>query len=479
MSQLAVLLKQYLEGSPYETVNELTQAAQEHTPMSRAYVSHILQGRRENPAYDKLMAIARALHLDQADTNQLLEAAGLPTAPPPDPRIRRGVDALYRLAQSPDISTEAITMIVDGLVLMVEGLAAGAGVALAPDRAATALRLSKKRAAALPPEESLIDDLLGEILSTGEAHPLDDLFRSLAESAASDRWEVKRRIAESLPRLVQLQPEATLQLAETLRLDYHHDYQTDIRRRVVEAVPALCRHRSDEALGLLAYRERDEIYVAMAAVEALYDLEEAGLITRPEADRHFRGLRVEERPAEEQAVINFLHRLLREAQTDPDKALETMQEARAHPELLFRICIQRTAPRLFDRRPAEALSLMAYFLRRGEDDQPLEHKNLRRPVSKALPEILALLPEADAALEEKIGRLVEALARDPDIHVRRALSDALDRLAAINAEMGLTGLEWLIQDEDPYIRQRAWRVTLHLIDLYPDQATDYYARLLI
>jgi len=39
-------------------------------------------------------------------------------------------------------------------------------------------------------------------------------------------------------------------------------------------------------------------------------------------------------------------------------------------------------------------------------------------------------------------------------------------------------LDDLIEDQDPYVRQRAWRTLLQLADLYPEQATRYYERLL-
>ena len=95
-----------------------------------------------------------------------------------------------------------------------------------------------------------------------------------------------------------------------------------------------------------------------------------------------------------------------------------------------------------------------------------------------MPDILELLVEAESKHQEKIGELLQALADDPDIHVRRALGDALDRLVEVNVELGVTVLDTLIQDQDPYVRQRAWRVLLRLTDLYPEQAAEYYAQLL-
>jgi HEAT repeat protein len=331
----------------------------------------------------------------------------------------------------------------------------------------------------LSPEEGLIDDVLGEILAQSETHPLDALFHALEEAARSGRWEVKRRAAEALPRLVQLQPEATFRLAQILRQDYHPDYRADIRRRVVEAVPRLYPHRPQAALQLLESREGDEVYMAMAAVEALHDLEQAGQVTAETVERYFQALQVEGRPASEQPVILFLRRLLRESQAGPEAALALMRDNRDHPERLFKICILRVAPRLLRPQTAAVFELLFYFLRRDEAGQPAEHQNLRRPVSRALPEILALLAEAGPELRANIGRLLRLLASDPDIHVRRALGDALDHLAAINAEEAAATLEPMLKDEDAYVRQRAWHALLYLADLYPERAAAFYTQLLI
>jgi HEAT repeat protein len=120
---------------------------------------------------------------------------------------------------------------------------------------------------------------------------------------------------------------------------------------------------------------------------------------------------------------------------------------------------------------------MAYFLRRDEAGQPVEHQNLRRPVSRALPDIFDLLSRR-ADLANRIEPLLQRLADDPDIHVRRALSDALDRLALINPDQAVNVLEILIEDQDPYVRQRAWRVLLQLAELSPERAAGYYGRIL-
>jgi transcriptional regulator with XRE-family HTH domain len=452
MSQLDALLQTYFERSAYKSIGELAKATRSHAPVSKSYIAHMLRGTRQNPAYDKLMAIAQALALSPAETNRLLAAAGHPPLPAQNPQIERAVSALDRLSQTPGISAEAVRMVVDGLVLMVEGLRSGLGHSAGPLPAVRPLM-----EAPLTPDEGEIDELLGELLGEGIGHPLDGLFASLEETARSGRWEAKRRLAEALPRLVQLQPEGTLRLATILRDDYHPDYRADIRRRVIEATPALYSYRPEPARALFAWREQDEVYVAMATVEALHDMHRAGLMSAADETALAEALRYAE-PLHE-SVVAFLRQMLQAVAGDPDAALAELNKTRGHPERLFRIAVQRVAPRLLPARPAEALALLAHFLRRGEDGQPLEHQNLRRPVSKALPEIMAALL-AEPALEPVVGQLLTLLARDPDIHVRRALSDALDRLAQINEVLAGEVLAIMSEDEDPYISQRALHTLL-------------------
>jgi 3-methyladenine DNA glycosylase AlkC len=499
MSQLASLLREFYERSSYKSTAALAEAAKEYTPLSESYLKRMLLGDRSNPAYDKLMAIARALALGPEEINRLLEAAGF--APLPgggavtlaDPHLQQLSEAFNQLVQTPGISPEAVRVAVHTAAMVLDGyrlthLAAqtGAPAEISPPAAPSLPSemppptLRSLPVASLSPEEGLIDDLLGEILARGsEEHPLGVLFESLETAAQQDRWEIKRRITEALPKLIQLQPDSALRLADRLRSDYHPDYRADIRRRVIEAVPLLYRYRPEAVLQLLVYRPQDEVYTAMATVEVLHDLESQGLISTATAHPYLAALRLDD--SVQQEAIAYLQQLLQEAQAHPEAALASMNANRAHPERIFRICILRVAPRLLKSQPEAALNLMAYFLRQNEAGTPAEHQNLRRPVSKALPEILNLLQDQASKMPEltaKIGAILQALAQDPDLHVRRALGDSLDRLASLNAELVVEVLDRLIQDQDPYVRQRAWRTLLQLADLYSDQAYEYYARLL-
>jgi len=486
MSQLAELLKKFYKESHYRSLAELTRSAQNYASISQSYIKQLMGGIRQNPSYDKLMAMARAMDLSREATNQLLETAGFSPLPgsgydASTPQIQRILEGLVQLRQTPGIPATAFEAIADGFLGMVEGIRAAFSPELSGRIAATkeekpgpALRVLP--AVSLPPAEGALDDLLGDILSHSDGHPLSNLFSQLEQAASEGRWETKRRITEVLPQLAQIHPEVAIRLASVLRGDYHPDYRADIRRRVVEAVPALYHYHPDESLNLLLWREQDEVYVAMAILEALHDLESSGLATTAVADRYTAALHLEEPLHDE--VIAYLKNLLQAVRDEPKTALAQMQARQDDPERLIKIVIQRTAPRLLRQYPQEILAMTLYALRWNDDGFPVEHQNIRRPVSKALPQILELLPEASAEVRETIAQILRGLAQDPDIHVRRALGDALVRLVNSDADLGVDAMDALVQDQDPYVQQRTWHALLQLIDLYPDKAQEYYLKLL-
>lgn len=486
MSQLAELLKKFYKESNYRSVAALTRSAQSYTSISQSYIKQLMRGIRQNPSYDKLMAIAQALDLSREATNQLLETAGYPPLPTANydeitPQIQRILDALIQLRQAPGIPATAFETIADGVLRMVDGMRAAFNVGMPGGLAEVEEKkpgpsLRVLPAASLPPIEGALDDLLGDILSRSDEHPLGDLFSELEQAASEGRWETKRRITEVLPQLAQMQPDVAIRLATVLRGDYHPDYRADIRRRVVEAVPALHQYRPEASLDLLAWHEQDEIYVAMAILEVLHDLEEAGSVTPAVARRYVEALHFDEPLHRE--VIGYLNRLLQGVRAEPATALTEMEARQDDPERLVKIVIQRIAPRLLNRYPHEVLDMMIYFLRWNDDGFPVEHQNIRRPVSKALPQIFELLPDASAVVREKIAQVLQSLALDPDIHVRRALGDALVRLVNLDSDLAVTTMDALIQDQDPYVLQRTWHALLQLIDLYPDKAQEYYLKLL-
>lgn len=99
------------------------------------------------------------------------------------------------------------------------------------------------------------------------------MFEMLREGAP---WEIRRRIAEALPGLCRLDVSGAEHLMEALRLDSDDVRGVDIRRRVIEALPALfeaSRQSLPTIIRLLHPRLGDDIYVALATIEVCSDIQ--------------------------------------------------------------------------------------------------------------------------------------------------------------------------------------------------------------
>ena len=126
---------------------------------------------------------------------------------------------------------------------------------------------------------STIDHLIGNLLS-GEVsaanyHP-QLVVQTLDMLREGTPWEIRRRIAEALPALCRLDTAGTQRLMEALRVDLDERRGPDIRRRVVEALPALfgvAPQSLPAIVRLLQPRPDDDIYVALATVEACGDIQ--------------------------------------------------------------------------------------------------------------------------------------------------------------------------------------------------------------
>jgi hypothetical protein len=334
-------------------------------------------------------------------------------------------------------------------------------VAVVPSGAPTARTLSQ--------EERYLDDLLGD--GPGELETSGPVpFPVLAAVARSPRWELKRRLAEALPRLVEVDVEWAVSLMGTLRDDPPDpEWRTDIRRRVIEAVPALWQVRPEAALALLRWREGDEVYAGLATLDALTEIADPALArtVREDVLSHV--------GTEDQPAVELYARALQTYASDPDATLGILREQQATETRLVRICIARSLSRLLPARPAETLKWMRTFLRR-EEGQPVEHQNVRRALARDLGGLIALL---EGAYDEQSLALLCALAADQDIHVRRAVSDVLPQVVARSEEVTLNLIEeYLLYDKDRFVHERTWTTLRHLMRMGSERAEGLCARLI-
>ncbi len=297
---------------------------------------------------------------------------------------------------------------------------------------------------------SAIDRLTGNIL-TGEMslgnyqpHLIAQTLDMLREGAP---WEIRRRIAEALPGLCQLDVPGAEHLMEALRLDIDEVRGVDIRRRVIEALPALIEASASSlpvAITLLLPKQGDDKYVAIATVEACGDIQarvkrilesNATTSSRPEVSRpetlaallqqsqaeiskiQRQLLATWEGPERESLQFSMaLHNLL----CAPDTLLLSLREGLQSTETLLQWVAARYLERLLPSRPLETLELY---------------------------------------------KLTD-LATDPDIYIRRAVADHAMQIFHIDREFLLILLRHMHKDTDLAIRHRLQPVALRLAQVW-------------
>ncbi|MDY7039551.1 MAG: helix-turn-helix transcriptional regulator [Chloroflexota bacterium] len=431
-----------------------------------SYVNRLERGTRMPPRqYDTIQKLATALNLTQEETNTLLATAGLEPvlsanipAEVDSPRLRRIINALVALHRTPGI-TETQAAYVEETILL---LLAGFNLALPTAELVPVLEVAHHIPQTAPPNEreALLDDLLSTVITGGDEYGGGDFFAVLEEVARGEEWELKRRIAEALPALLEVDPTHTTLLMNVLRADLPHpEWRTDIRRRVIEAAPALYKLDPEAARPLLRWHADDEVYAILASLEALAAIGDDHLQVElvPELLIHA--------PPEQREAIEFYVKLLENSQVEPDKALAMIERSK-NGERLVRMCITRCLARLLPTRPVEALAYMLYFLRRV-GGVPAEHQNVRRPLSRDLPRIIATF---DGPHRTQAEEVIRELAQDEDVHIRRALSDVLPGLAQSHPALALELIQsYLIHDPDHYVRERTWKTLPRLATSHPEE----------
>jgi transcriptional regulator with XRE-family HTH domain len=475
MSTFGMLLKEYRERAGLSQ-NELANQA----GLSASTISRIESGERNAPRSRKqVVAMARALGLSQEEADILLSAGDFAPGTAPELAVHPRDETLYRIAQElealridPQIGPAQVRFVEEAMLLILRGARAAlpeADLAVLPSGAPTARSLAD--------EERYLDDLLGDFVSGAAGTPVAGPpvsgampWAVLGAVARSRRWELKRRLAEALPALLGVDPARTVPLMSILRDDPPDpEWRTDIRRRAIEAAPALWGVRPEAVAPLLRWREGDEVYAALATLDVLADIgdEDTTGEVRADALPHVEG--------GQQEAVTLYARLLDESASDPDAALRSIEGHRADEERLVRICLARALGRLLPARPAETLHWMRHFLRQAEG-KPVEHQNVRRAITHALPGLIALLggPYDEAAL-----RLLRAMAADEDVHIRRVLCDVLPQISDRSREVALDLIEaYLLQDRDQYVRERTWNALRRLMGQGVERAEDLCARLI-
>jgi len=473
MSTFGILLKNYRERAALSQ-NDLAVKV----GLSGSTISRVESGTRA-PLHrrSQILALARALDLDQGETDALLSAADLAPSTAPELSLHPRDETLYRIAQElealrrdPQILPAQVRFVEESLLLLLRGARTAlpaVDLAVVPSGAPSTRSLSE--------EERYLDDLLGDCIA--DPSPQSSLpFTVLAAVARSPRWELKRRLAEALPALLEVDAARTVALMEALRADPPDpEWRTDIRRRVIEALPALWRVRPEAVAPLLHWQEGDEVYAGLATLDALVEIGDPALAAEVRADLFAHTPPRAPGRAGPMRALRLYAEILDRCADDPDGALALIAAHREDEERLIRICLARALHRLLSPRPAETLKLMRSFLRR-ENGQPVEHQNVRRALARHPSGLIALL---DGPYDEAALALLETLTADEDVHIRRAICDALPDIVDRSPEVALDLIErYLLQDRDHFIHERTWTTLRCLMSAGSERAEELCARLI-
>ena len=467
MNTFGRILKNYRERAGLSQHELAAQAG-----LSTSTISRVETGDRSPPRRrSQVLAMAKAMGLSQSETDILLSASGFAPSTAPELTLHPRDDTLYKIAQelealrtSPSVTPAQIRFVEETLLLILRGARAAlpqADLAALPSGAPSIRRLGE--------EERYLDDLLGDLLSgkaRGEAMP----FAVLHATARSPHWELKRRLAEALPALLELDTARTLPLFNTLRDDPPDpEWRTDIRRRVIEAVPALWARAPRQVPPVLRWRQGDEVYAVLATLDVLADIGDK------ELEDEIRKEMLDNVPGQDRRAVTLYARALGQCATSPAAALQLIEQHRQDEERLVRICMARLLYRLLPTRPAETLKLMRHILRK-ENGKPVEHQNVRRAITRHIGALIALL---DGPYDESVLQLVHTMIADPDIHTRRAVCDALPGLVEEFPNTALDLVEeYLLQDKDRFIHERTWNALRTLMNRGSERAEELCVRLI-
>jgi len=477
MSTFGLLLKRFREQAGLSQ-SELAASA----GLSASTISRVESGeRRPLSKRRQVLALAEALGLSQADTDMLLTAAELAPSTAPGLALHPRDHTLYSIAQElqalrtdPEVTPAQVRFVEESLLLHLRGARAALPHADLPV-AAGGMPSTRQ----LSEEERYLDDLLGDCIAgrlPGDTMP----FTVFAAVARSPRWELKRRLAEALPALLAVDVSWAAPLMRTLRDDPPDpEWRTDIRRRAIEAIPDLWRRDPAQAEPLLRWRDGDEVYAALASLDALAAIHDQG-----GDDARLSGIRAElldHIKEEHRGAAAVYAQILDQIPADPGAALDAIRGRLEDEDRLTRICLARALHHLLPTRPAETLKLMAHFLRR-EEGLPAEHQNVRRAVARHPDRLIALLDRRGALWEPHHAEaldLLRGMAAEEDIHIRRALGDVLPEIVVQAPQVALDLIEsYLLQDQDQFVQERTWMALRALMSDGSERAEELCARLI-
>lgn len=322
--------------------------------------------------------------------------------------------------------------------------------------------------------------LAGELSSALYQSRLIEQIRDILRTGVP--WEIRRRITEALPGICKFDAPGACQVLEMLRLDQDDKYGVDIRRRVVEALVFLFDAAPSlfpRIVELLCPRAGDDFFVASATMEACGDLQTRMKQQQKRGAEGSMGgaFLAMPLPPEQAEILKIQRQLLvtwegteleclqyslalYDLLCAPEAMLLSVQDGLQSSEKRMQLVAARYLERVLPLRPMEALQVYKFVL------QEATSRNVRRTVARAMPSLLRCMNEASLPVRTLVRTVIVTLAQDSDIHIRRTVADYAMQLFHIDREFLLTILRHLHQDRDQAIRHRLQPVAMRLAEVW-------------
>lgn len=312
-----------------------------------------------------------------------------------------------------------------------------------------------------------LDELLG-ILISGDSHnvhvdPVKEFFDTLVNVSHQGSVELKRRVAEALPVLFELDFDGAAHVWDALRYDWDERWKADNRRRAIEALAFLADTDARFVVKKLTVNQKDEVYCLIAMVEVLALL--VHFIGEAAASERFVQLETSARNFElPEAEIDALRELwafhvtLLSSLPKAKGCLDQMREA-------SNVYVQIAAARNFRCLCGTHGNCQKKKQCRGDADRSLQYmeyflnapaKYVRRPVAKhdSLDCLCILLGLSTAKERAKV--VIWRLLRDEDDIIRMTTFDKIDRILSIDRSFGMEIVSYLCTNEaNSILKERA------------------------
>jgi len=314
---------------------------------------------------------------------------------------------------------------------------------------------------------SLLDELLGRMIvgrwERESLKPGDALFDVLAEVCRQRDWPLKRRVAEALPVLGEIDPKRSLEIAGILREDWHEaKWKGDLRRRAVEAlvivpptdgIPLLHHVKPNAIEPLLKFRSTDEVFTAIAILEVLHEWEIFEPMRAARLQREMLEFVDTSLPTEEREALHHIADFLRDSKNRPvEDVAQKLQGMGKSPNVYVRIAAARNIWLLFDKYPQKAFELMEGF------SETTEHENVRRPIAKER-SVRFLIGAIKGPLRDRAVSLLYKLLADPDDIIREGTFDMAESLEDADPELLREVCASILKNETIQdLRERAGRI---------------------